>query len=63
MGVVDGPAYTQKNDVESDGGSLENVAKQGALLILDLDEVDVDLSLPLPPSLCLILVASLRTTS
>ena len=51
--VVDGAAHTQKDDVESDGGSLENVAKQGALLILDLDEVDVDLSLPLPPSLSL----------
>ena len=27
MGVVDGAAHTQKDDVESNGGSLENVAK------------------------------------
>ena len=26
MGVVDGAAYTQKGDVESNGGALENVA-------------------------------------
>ena len=55
MGVVDGAAHTQKDDVESNGGSLENVAKvfvlffcgvqlalrSGVLTILDLDEVDV----------------------
>ena len=27
VSVVDGAAYTQKNDVESNGGSLENVAE------------------------------------
>jgi hypothetical protein len=27
VGVVDGAAHTQKDDVESDGGSLQNVAK------------------------------------
>ena len=27
MSVVDGAARTQKDDVESNGGSLENVAK------------------------------------
>ena len=27
VGVVDGAAHTQKDDVESNGGSLENVAK------------------------------------
>ena len=27
MSVVDGAAHTQKNDVESNGGSLENVAE------------------------------------
>ena len=27
MSVVDGAAHTQKDDVESNGGSLENVAK------------------------------------
>jgi hypothetical protein len=55
VGVVDGAAHTQKDDVESNGGSLENVAKvfvlflcgvqlvlrSGVLTILDLDEVDV----------------------
>ena len=55
MGVVDGAAYTQKGDVESNGGALENVAKvfvlflcgvqlvlrSGVFTILDLDEVDV----------------------
>jgi hypothetical protein len=53
--VVDGATHTQKDDVESNGGSLENVAKvfvlflcgvqlvlrSGVLTILDLDEVDV----------------------
>jgi hypothetical protein len=27
VGVVDGPAHAQKDDVESNGGFLENVAK------------------------------------
>ena len=50
MSVVDGAAHTQKDDVESNGGSLENVAKvfvlflcgvqlvlrSGVLIILDL---------------------------
>jgi hypothetical protein len=55
VGVVDGAAHTQKDDVESNGGSLENVAKvfvlflggvqlvlrSGVLTVLDLDMVDV----------------------
>ena len=55
MCVVDGAAHTQKDDVESNGGSLENVAevfvlflcgvqldrRSGVLTILDLDEVNV----------------------
>ena len=55
MSVVDGAAHTQKDDVESNGGSLENVAKvfmlflcgvqlvlrSGVLTVLDLNEVDV----------------------
>ena len=55
VSVVDGAARTQKDDVESNGGSLENVAKvfvlflcgvrlvlrSGVLTILDLDKVDV----------------------
>ena len=55
MSVVDGATHTQKDDVESNGGSLENDAKvfvlflcgvqlvlrSGVLTILDLDEVDV----------------------
>ena len=55
VSVVDGAAQTQKDDVESNGGSLENVAKvfvlffcgvqlvlrSGVLTILDLNEVDV----------------------
>jgi hypothetical protein len=55
VNVVDGVAQTQKDDVESNGGSLENVAKvfvlflcgvqlvlrSGVLTVLDLDEVDV----------------------
>jgi hypothetical protein len=55
VGVVDGAAHTQKDDVESNGGSSENVAKvfvlflcgvqlvlrSGVLTVLDLDEVDV----------------------
>ena len=54
MSVVDDAAHTQKDDVESNGGSLENVAKvfvlffcgvqlvlrSGVLTVLDLDEVD-----------------------
>ena len=54
MGAVDDAAHTQKDDVESNGGSLENVAKisvlflfgvqlvlrSGVLTVLDLDEVD-----------------------
>ena len=54
VGVVDGAAHTQK-DVESNGGSLENVAKvfvlflcgvllvlrSDVLTVLDLDKVDV----------------------
>jgi hypothetical protein len=53
--VLDGAAHTQKDDVESNEGSLENVAKvfvlffcgvhlvlrSGVLTVLDLDEVDV----------------------
>ena len=53
--VVDGAAHTQKDEVESNGGSLENVAeifvlflcgvqpvlRSGVLTILDLDKVDV----------------------
>ena len=56
--VVDGATHTQKDDVESNGDSLENVAKvfvlflcgvqlvlrSGVLTILDLNEVDVALS-------------------
>ena len=55
MGVVEGAAHTQKDDVESNGGSLENVAKvfvlflcgvqlvlrSCVLTVLDLNEVDV----------------------
>ena len=55
MCVVDGAAHTQKDDVESNRGSLENVAmvfvlflcgvqlvlRYGVLTLLDLDEVDV----------------------
>ena len=55
MSVVDGATHTQKDDVESNRGSLENVAqvfvlflcgvqlvlRSGALTVLDLDEVDV----------------------
>ena len=55
MSVVDGAAHTQKDDVESNGGSLENVAeifllflcgvqlvlRSGVLTVLDLGEVDV----------------------
>ena len=55
VGVVDDAAHTQKDDVESNGGFLENVAKvfvllfcgvklvlrSGVLTVLDLDEVDV----------------------
>jgi len=55
VSVVDGATHTQKDDVESNGGSLENVAeifvlflcgvqlvlRSGVLTVLDLDEVDV----------------------
>jgi len=55
VSVVDGAAHTQKDDVESNGGSLENIAKvfvlflcgiqlvlgSGVLTVLDLDKVDV----------------------
>jgi hypothetical protein len=55
VSVVDGATHTQKDDVESNGGSLENIAKVfvlflcvvqlvlrfGVLTVLDLDEVDV----------------------
>jgi len=55
VGVVDGAAHTQKDDVESNGGFLENVAKvfmlflcgvelvlrSGVLTVLNLDGVDV----------------------
>ena len=55
MSVVDGAAHTQKDDVKSNRGSLENVAKvfvlflcgvqlvlrSGVLTVLDLDKVDV----------------------
>ena len=55
VSVVDGASHTQKDDVKSNGGSLENVAKvfvlflcgvqlvlrSGVFTILDLDKVDV----------------------
>ena len=55
MSVVDNATHTQKDDVENNGGSLENVAqvfvlllcsvqlvlRSGVLTILDLDVVDV----------------------
>ena len=55
VGVVDGAAHTQKDDVESNRCSLEKVAeifalflcgvqlvlRSGVLTVLDLDEVDV----------------------
>jgi hypothetical protein len=55
VSVVDGAAHTQKDDLESNGGSLENVAdvfvlflcgvqlvlRSGILTVLDLDKVDV----------------------
>ena len=55
VSVVDGAAHTQRDDVESNGGSLENLAKvfvlflcgvrlvlrSGVLTVLDLDKVDV----------------------
>ena len=57
VSVADGAAHTQKDDVESNGGSLENVAeifvlffrgvqlflRSGVLTILDLDEVEFPL--------------------
>jgi len=55
VSVVDGATHTQKDDVESNGGSLENVAeifvlflcgvqlvlRSGVLTVLDLNKVDV----------------------
>ena len=55
VGVVDGAAHTQKDDVVSNGGSLENFAeifvlflcgvqlvlRSSVLTVLDLNEVDV----------------------
>ena len=55
MSVVDGATHTQKDDVENDGGSLENVAeifvlflcgvqlvlRSGVFTLLYLEEVDV----------------------
>ena len=55
MSVVDGAVHTQKDDVESNGGSFENVAevfvlflcgvqlvlRSVVLTVLNLDEVDV----------------------
>ena len=55
VSVVDGAVHTQKDDVESNGGSLENVAKifvlffcgvqlvlrSSVFTVLDLDDVDV----------------------
>jgi hypothetical protein len=55
VSVVDGAAHTQKDDVESNGGSLEHdaqvfvlflcvvqlVLRSGVLTVLDLNEVDV----------------------
>ena len=55
VSLVDDAAHTQKDDVESNGGSLETVAKvfvlslcgvhlvlrSGVLTVLDFDEVDV----------------------
>jgi hypothetical protein len=56
VSVVDGAAHTQKDDVESNGGSLEGeccnvlvlflcgvqlVLRSGVFTVLDLDEVDV----------------------
>ena len=54
VGVADGAAHTQKDDVESNGGSLEHdaqvfvlflcvvqlVLRSGVLTVLDLNEVD-----------------------
>ena len=55
VSVVDGATHTQKDDMENNGGSLENVAeifvlflcgvqlvlRSGVLTVLDLDKVDV----------------------
>ena len=55
MSIVDNATHTQKDDVDSIGGSLENVAmvfvlllcgvqlvlRSGVLTVLDLDKVDV----------------------
>ena len=39
VGVVDGAAHTQKDDVESNGGSLENVAKVFVLFLCGIQLV------------------------
>jgi hypothetical protein len=39
VSVVDGTAHTQKDDVESNGGSLENVAKVFVLLLCGIQLV------------------------
>jgi len=58
VGVVDGATHTQEDDVESNGCSLENVAKvfvlflcgiqlvlrSGVLTVLDLDKPEVDVT-------------------
>ena len=55
MSLVDGAAHTQKDDVESNGVSMENAAeifvlflcgvqlvlRSGVFTLLDIDEVDV----------------------
>ena len=54
VSVVDGATHTQKDDVESNGGSLEKITvfvlflcsvqlvlRSGVLTVLDLDKVDV----------------------
>ena len=55
MSIVDGATHTQEDDVQSNVGSLENVAeifglflcdvqlvlRSGVLTVLDLDKVDV----------------------
>ena len=46
VGVVDGAAHTQKDDVESDGGSLENVAKVFVLFLCGIQLVLSDVWCP-----------------
>ena len=56
MCIVDGATHTQKDDVESNGGSLEKITvfvlflcsvqlvlRSGVLTVLDLDKVNVTL--------------------